>query len=400
MIKNIYYISPRDIRKNRSDAVHIMMCCNALSMHNVNVTLVTPKIKRSNYDVKFEKIFNLYGLKKTFLIVEVPTKIDENSNSKLKALNIVTQKFLHFFRFYLKSKKIFSNKETLVFSQCYISILPYIFLKKMGIVSSKMIFMAAAIKEKSFLHKYVIKNADLIIAGLKYTVSDIIKHTGVEKDKFIDTPLVFLSNSMLEKDDLSKKKCREDLGFESDKKYILYAGKTGIGMKSIGYFIKCAEHLTEYNFVIVGANETTMAYYSDLIVRKNLKNLIVIPFLPLPEYYKYVKAADLLVDYYEATYYNKYYLGPGKSSSYFNSRNPVLFSDLPSLRHLFPEEIVYFVEPDNPLVLISQVKEILLDDEQMKLKADLAYSYAQKHSFEYTMGKILSFCQSKLHDVC
>ena len=387
------------MRKNRSDAVHIMMCCSALSMHNVNVTLVTPKIKRNNYDVKFSNIFSLYGLEKTFSLVEVPTKIDESSKSEIKTLNTIIQKLIHFFIYFFKNKNFFSSNETIVYSQCFISILPYIILKKIGILSSKIVFMAASIKSNSFLHKYVIMNSDLIIAGLKYTVSDIIKYTGVEKGKFIDTPLVFLSNSMMEKDHLSKEECRAEFGFEKDKKYVLYAGKTGIRKKNIKYFLKCAERLTEYNFVIVGANETTMKYYHDLIMSKNLKNLIVVPFLPLKEYYKYVKAADLLVDYYEATYYNKYYLGPGKSSSYFNSKNPVLFSDLPSLRHLFPENIVYFVEPDNSSILISKVKEILLNEEKMKLKAQLAYDYSQKHSFEYTMGKILRFCQSKLNDV-
>ncbi|MBL4710654.1 MAG: hypothetical protein JKY48_19690 [Flavobacteriales bacterium] len=399
MIKNIYYISPRDMRKNRSDAVHIMMCCNALAMHDVNVELVTPEIRRSGYDVKFSDIFALYGLKKTFSIVELPTKINEEINSRLESMTIVFQKIIHFFKFYWSNRKKFSDNETIIYSQCYISSLPYILLKKIGFVSSKLVFTAGSIKETSFLHKYVIRNSDLIIAGLKYTVADIIKYTGVKKDKFIETPLVFLSNSMLGKEDLNKQDCRAELGFYDEKQYILYAGKTGEGMKNVEYFIQCAERLTEFVFVIVGANKTSMKHYCEIKLKKEISNLKIIPFLPLPEYSKYVKAADLLVDYYELSYYNKYYLGPGKSSSYFNSKNPVLFSDLPSLRHLFPEDIVFFVEADNPSLLAQKVESILADKEEMKLKSERAYSYAQKHSFEYTMGKVLGFCQSKLYDV-
>lgn len=387
------------MRKNRSDAVHIMMCCNALAMHNVNVTLVTPTIKRNGYDVKFSEIFALYGLKKTFSIFELPTKINEESEGRLNFLKVIIQKIGHFLKFYWSNRKTFSNNETIIYSQCYISSLPYILLKKMGFVSSKMVFTAASIKETSSLHKYIIRNSDLIIAGLKYTVSDIIKHTGVNKYKFIETPLVFLSNSMLGKEDLNKQDCRVGLGFEADKKHVLYAGKTGVGMKNVDYFIQCAERLTEYVFVIVGANETSMKYYREVKQKKEINNLKIIPFLPLPEYFKYVKAADLLVDYYDSSYYNMYYLGPGKSSSYFNSRNPVLFSDLPSLRHLFPEEIVFFVEPDNPSLLVQKVEDILQNKEEMKLKSERAYNYAQKHSFKYTMGKVLDFCQSRLYDV-
>jgi len=399
MIKSIFYIAPRDMRKNRSDAVHIMMSCNALAMNNVNVTLVTPRVQRSGYDVSYSKIFSLYGLNEIFSITELPTNINEESTAKLKSVSIVRKKLVHFFKFYWKNKSTFNSNETIVYSQCYISVVPYIILEKLGIVSSKMVFTAASIKEKSVLHKFVLRNSYLIIAGLKYTVADIIKHTGISKDKFIDTPLVFLSNSLMGKDDLNKQDCRTELGFEDDKKHVLYAGKTSVGKKSIEYFIQCAEQLTEYVFVIVGANETTMKHYQDVKAKREIKNLKIIPFLPLPEYFKYVKAADLLIDYYESTYYNKYYLGPGKSSSYFSSKNPVLFSDLPSLRHLFPEEIVFFVEPDNPSILIDKVKEILQDEEQMRLKSELAYNYAQNHSFQYTMGKVLNFCQSKLHGI-
>ncbi|WP_412560011.1 glycosyltransferase [Winogradskyella sp. MIT101101] len=385
------------MRKNRSDAVHIMMCCSALAKHNTNVVLVTPKVKRNGYNVKFSEIFDLYGLEQTFNIKELPTRINEKTQGSLKFWTITIQKLIHFFGFFWSNKRTFSNDETIIYSQCYISAVPYILLRKVGLVSSKIVFTAASIKPKSYLHKFVIRNSDLIIAGLKYTVSDIIKHTGVNKEKFADTPLVFLSNSMRGKEELSKQDCRRELKFIDDKKYILYAGKTGVGKKSVEYFLECAKNLEEFNFVLVGANENTMRYYQRVIKEDNLNNLTVVPFLPLPEYYKYVKAADLLVDYYEATYYNKFYLGPGKSSSYFNSKNPVLFSDLPSLRHLFPEEIVFFVEPDNPKLLIKKVKEILQDEEKMNLKSELAYNYAQKHSFEYTMGKILNFCQSKLH---
>ena len=384
------------MRKNRSDAVHIMMCCNALTMHNIEVILVTPKVERETYRVDQSKIFELYGLKETFSIVELPTTIKEDQIGNTNFWTVVSQKFMKYSIFYLRKRKTFSRKDTIVYGQCFISILPYILLRKLGVVSSKLVFTVAAIKKNSKLHRFVIRNADLIVAGLKYTVSDVINYTGVDKDKFVDTPLIFLSNSMKGKERLDKNVCRAELDFKEDEKYIIYAGKTGIEMKSVNCFIECAKQLASYEFVIVGANERTMKHYLKLKADKNIKNLKIVPFLPLPEYYKYVKAADLLIDYYEASYYNKYYLGPGKSSSYFNSKNPVLFSDLPSLRHLFPDDIVYFAEPDNPKLLAEKVEEIFHDDQKMEIKANKAYAYAQQHSFEYTMGKILDNCQSKL----
>ena len=386
------------MRKNRSDAVYIMMCCNALAMHKIEINLITPKIERLEYQIEFSKIFSLYGLKQSFSIIELPTKLIENLLGSISPLKMILQKLYHFNNFYFKNRKTLSENGTLIYAQCYISTLPYIILKKLGLISSKLVFTVSAVKKKSFLHKYILRNSDLIVAPQKYTSIDILKYTGVAKEKLSDIPLMFLSHLKEEENILDKQKCRLELGFENNKNYITYAGKTGKILKSVDYFIECAERLPQFNFVIVGTNETSKAYYNNVIEEKGLKNLIIISFLSLPEYTKYVNASDLLVDYYESTYFNKYYLGPGKSATYFNSKNPVLFSDLPSLRNLYPEDIVYFVKPDNSNLLAKKMEKIFANQEEMNEKANRAYQFSQKYTYEYTMGKILEVCQKKLYE--
>ncbi|MGE0567034.1 MAG: hypothetical protein AB7O73_03720 [Bacteroidia bacterium] len=393
MIENVYYISPRDVRKNRSDAVHIMMCCQALAEKNIKVKLVTPTIVRSEYEIKFEDINALYNIKTKFEIIELPTNIIEKDAIKDTFINMSFQKLLHFTKFYYSNRKNFRSKETVILSQCFISSVPYIFLKKLGLVSSRLTFMAAAIKKNSRLHKFVYKNSDIVVTGLKYTAADIIKYTGTDAKKFTPTPLIFLSNSSIPNEDLAKEECRKIAGFSFDKKYIIYAGKTGEGIKSVDYFIECAKRLPQFNFVIVGANNEAFKSYNERITNESILNLEIKPFMPFKDYNHFVRAADLLVDYYSATYYNTYYLGPGKSASYFSSKNPVIFSDLPSLRHLFPEEIVYFVKPDNISILVGKIIYVLANKAEADDKAERAFQYARKHSFQYTMGRIVDFIQ-------
>ncbi len=395
MIKSVYYISPRDVRKNRSDAVHIMMCCQALSEKKINVTLITPTINRDEYKIKFEDINDLYNIKSKFEIIELPTNITEKGVLKDSFLNTSFQKFVHFLKFYFSNRTKFRTEETVLLSQCFISTVPYILLRKLGLVSSKLIFMAAAVKKKSLLHKFVYKNSDKIVTGLKYTAADIAKYTGVNVTKFTPTPLVFLSNSSIPTEELKKDDCRSLLGFDPEKKYVIYAGKTGEGIKSVDYFIECSKRLKDFNFIIVGANDNAMKNYTHLKEKENISNLEIKPFMPFKEYNYYVRSADLLVDYYSGTYYNKYYLGPGKSASYFSSKNPVIFSDLPSLRHLFPEEIVYFVPPDDINALTEKVVHVLNNKAESDQKAEGAFKYAQQHSFQYTMGRIIDFIQLK-----
>lgn len=394
-IKNLTYISPRDMRKNRTDAVHIMMLCDAFSDLGVKVNLVTPKVYRHEYKVEFNKIFDLYDLEERFQITELDTNIKENQKNRRDALSVIMNKFYYYSLFFWKHRKDFRKSESVVYSKCFISSVPYILLKKMGVVSSKFFFEAASIKKGSLLHKFVCKNADGIVAGLKYTVNDIIKHSGVTPDKFAETPLVFLENGAKKKEVPSKDICRKNLGFQPNKKYILYAGKTGIRKKSVQYFIECAKTLNQFEFVIVGANKSTFKYYTELKEKQSITNLQIYPFMPLRSYFSYLKAADLLVDYYEDTYYNRFFLGPGKSSSYLMSENPVLFPDLPSLRHLFPEDIIFFIEPDNVPKFSEKIISIFSNEKEISQRVERSLAYAQKHSFKNTGRKILKFLESK-----
>ena len=79
-IKKLYYISPRDMRKNRADAVHIMYSCAAFSNNGIDVELITPKIIRNDYTVDNDDIFSLYDVPNNFKITELNTRIKEVNN--------------------------------------------------------------------------------------------------------------------------------------------------------------------------------------------------------------------------------------------------------------------------------------------------------------------------------
>ena len=100
MIKKIYYISPRDMRKNRADAVHIMLTCDGFTKQGIIVELITPYVKRAEYKVAKSKIFDLYGLNESFSINELPTMINEYSSYSTNFFYIVINKFFFFFSFF------------------------------------------------------------------------------------------------------------------------------------------------------------------------------------------------------------------------------------------------------------------------------------------------------------
>ena len=392
--KKIYYISTRDVRKNRADAVHIMLSCQAFSLLDVDVELVTPSVMRDEYVVDKDSIFELYGIENPrFKITELNTNISEIRNKKTSPYRIVLSKLKTFWGFGYKNRIAFRDKETIIYSKCYISTLPLIILKKIGVISSDIVFEAITPKD-SLLHRIIYNNSDRIISHLKFVTDDILKISKASRDKIFEPPY-FTQSEEIEKITQSKKELREELGLNPNEFYVLYAGKAGAKVKPVWYFIDAAAHLPSFTFLIVGANEEGTAAFNRNKIENGIGNLEIRPFQPLKEYYKYVKACDLLIGYYPPTHHNKYHLSPGKSGVYFASKNPCLFSDLPSLRSLFPDEIVFYAEPDNTLKLVESIQYVKNNPKIASKKAAAAFEFATISTYHNFTNCVINFIDSE-----
>lgn len=392
--KKIYYISTRDVRKNRADAVHIMLSCQAFSLLGVDLELVTPSVLRDEYVVDKDSIFELYGIEDPkFNITELNTNISEISNNKTKPYRIVLTKLNAFWRFGFKNRKALRDKETIIYSKCYLSTIPFIVLKKIGLINTEIVFEAITPKD-SLLHRIIYRNSNKIISHLKFVTEDIIKFSKTSRDKIFEPPY-FTQSEEIEKITASKAELRAELGLKPDDFYVLYAGKAGAKVKQVWSFIDTATHLKPLKFLIVGANKGGEAAFNTFKIENELDNLEVRPFQPLTEYYKYVKASDVLIGYYPATHHNKYHLSPGKSGIYFASKNPCVFSDLPSLRSIFPDDIVFYAEPDSTLKLAEVIQYVKNNSQVATKKADAAFEFATISTYHNFAERIVNFIDSE-----
>jgi hypothetical protein len=93
----LLYLSPRDMRKNKADALHIMRTCEAFKENGFNVTLITPRVYRREYKYRFNEIWDLYGIRnKLFPIIELPTLFFENRTKVLsKQIQLFIMHFLY-----------------------------------------------------------------------------------------------------------------------------------------------------------------------------------------------------------------------------------------------------------------------------------------------------------------
>lgn len=393
-IKKIVYISPRDVRKNRADAVHIMLSCQAFSLLNIDVELMTPLVLRDEYYIDKYSIFELYSIKKpTFNITELNTKISEVINNKTKAYRVVLEKFKAFLLFGYRNRRVLSCNETVILSKCYISTIPFIILKKIGLISSDIVFEAITPKNL-LIHRIVYNNSDKIISHLKFVTEDILKYSNLSREKIFEPPLPCQSKE-IEKIDKSKLELRKELRLKPEDSYVLYAGKTGEKVQQVMYFIEAATKVPSLKFLIVGANNKSLSAYNKIKTEKSINNLEIYPFQPLKDYYKFVLASDILIGYYPPTHHNKFHLSPGKSGVYFASKNPCVFSDLPSLRSIFPDDIVFYAEPDNTLKLAESIQYIKDNPELALKKAANAFNFAKKNTYQNYAKCVINFIDSE-----
>jgi glycosyltransferase involved in cell wall biosynthesis len=392
-MKNLYYISPRDLRKNRSDAVHIVLTCDAFAKMGLAVSIITPQVRREEYKVSYNDIFSLYGIQESFKIVELPTRLSEGKNYESKSANIAFQKFFKHLQFAWKNRKSLSQKDAVIFSKCFISTVPYILYRKIGLIKAPIIFETITPKN-TFLHRFIFKNCNFIVSHTKYVSEHILEYASVSTDK-IHLASVPLQTWDFDSIPETREEIRKSLGFFINEQYVVYAGKTGKNILAADYFIDCAKLLPDIKFAIVGANSKAEKEYQERIVNENINNLLIYPFQTLTNYYRFVKAADILVAYYSASKHNMYHLSPGKSGVYFGSKNPVIFSDLPSLRSLFPEEILYYVKPDNPKLLAEQIKNVMSDTDEAAQKTTAALEFSNENDYQNFCYRILEFIQTR-----
>lgn len=385
----ILYLSPRDLRKNRSDAVHMVLSANAFARSIEAVTLLSPHIERE----VAERSLNLpaiYGLDSFgFDIKELGPRIQEKESFLFSWKLIIIKVFFNLM-FALRHVKQL-NEDCVIYSKCFISTLPYLFMKRLGIINAKLVFETITPKQ-SWLHKYVFKYSDGIISHMIFVNQELISNFGVDEKKILTAPMITQANEVRKYTE-DRHQLRSELGFNLTDFYIMYAGKTGVGVKEVDYFIQAAQELPALRFIIVGANEVALKLYEDLILKESIKNIEVRPFQPLSSYYKHVLAADILVGYYPGTAHNRFHLSPGKGGVYLASGNPCIFSDLPSLRSIYPEGSVFYAEADNFHALAKKIEWVHDHPEEAQQYAKVAMDFAMSSNYNRFAKEILAFIE-------
>jgi len=332
---NILYISNSILPSRNANSVHVMKMCQAFAKNGHTVTLLG--INHKEYVVN--NIFDYYGVDKCFEV-------------KLCRLPDFKKKLLLYLFFVFKQLK--RNEGSLVYGRfvsgctfAAISGFP-VYLESHGPLWNTGLITRISFnilrKSNKFKRLILISNAlkNIYIkkAIIPKSIKFVVAHDGA--DELID---------------------RKNFAKLNGRKNVLKIGYVGHLYKGRGIeiIIQCAERLPEFDFHIVGGNESDIKFWKEKIKGHNI---FMYGFQAPNEVEAYRNSFDVYLAPYQKVVTiagngnTVDYMSPLKIFEYMSHRKPIICSDLPVLREILNEKNSILVPCDDVDSWINAIKEI------------------------------------------
>ena len=200
---------------------------------------------------------------------------------------------------------------------------------------------------------------------------------------FVELNAVDLEKFNIQK---TKQELRDVLGLDQSKKIVLYTGHL-FGWKGAETLAEAAELLSEVSFYFLGGKPHDVSSFKTKY--SQFRNIHILGYQQHELIPLWQKAADVLVlPNSGVSKIARYYTSPMKLFEYIASRVPVVASDLPSIREIVDETMVYFAEPDSPQSFAEAITKALEDREQTRRIAQ-AYEAVSSHTWRARAERIL-----------
>ena len=192
--------------------------------------------------------------------------------------------------------------------------------------------------------------------------------------------------------DSTKEVARNLLGLPQDQKIILYAGHL-FSWKGVDTLLASHEFLKENQHIyFIGGSEEDIESFRTKLVKSGAKNVSVVGNKLHSEVPLWYKAADVLVLPNTAKEEaSKNETSPVKLFEYMASGVPIVASDLPSIRNVVNESMVWFFKPDDAGSLAATIHDALEYKEESQNKSLVAKNDVKQYTWSSRIGDISHF---------
>lgn len=248
-----------------------------------------------------------------------------------------------------------------------------------------------------WVNRFCYRNALGLITTNKLKIPVLQKEFGIPAERIFHKPNA-VDTSMF-RIAVSREEARRALGLPKDQTIVLYCGQVVL-WKGVDSLLEACSFLKLNEFIYFNASgdKTTIEEFG---ARKrdlgDPQNVIVIEGVTHKEIPLWLRAADVLVLPNTARdETSKYDTSPIKLFEYMASGRPIVASDLPSLRNVVDESMVWFYEPDNPKALADAIHKALDNAETSLKKSEKAQNEAEKYTWDRRFKDIFRFIETRL----
>lgn len=244
----------------------------------------------------------------------------------------------------------------------------------------------------SFINRFVFKRARGIIATNRLKIREIIKEFRIPLERLLYQPNAV--DVGLFSGETTIHEARRILLLPFDKKVIVYTGslfdwKGSDLLLALHSFLRGDEVL-----YIVGGTDDDIARLKHFLVEKGVQNIVLVGRKPLKDIPMWQQAADILLLPNSARFdASKYETSPVKLFEYMASGRPIVASDLPSVRDIVDENIVFFATADDPSSFARAIHAVLDSEDKGAERARAAREFAKKYSWDERAVHIVDFLQ-------
>ncbi len=369
----LIYISQNRIPSDKGYAIQIMKMCEAFSIIGIDIKLFVLNYKSDNKDK--QNIFDYFNIKKTFPIIQIQSPFI----IKLGKIGYIIQGIFFSIKTLLNGRFGLDDK---IYTRDYIPAIIF------SILGYKVYF-----EIHTHHGSFGIKIAQRLAKGI-IVISKGLKDFYIEKG--FDENNIFIAPSGVDIEEFDElgpiKDIRKVLGLNEQVKIALYTGHL-YKWKGIDTLIKASKIIKDnIKIVCIGGTEydlNNIRKDEDLI---DNKNIYFIGSKPFKDISSYMRSADaFLLPNSNKSIISERFTSPLKLFSYMAIKKPIVVSDLPSMREILDENMVYFFEPGSEKDLVDKIEQVFKDKALSDKRIQNAYKKVQDFSWINRANRLLKF---------
>lgn len=367
----------------------VMRSCEKFAERGIGVELWIPR--RLNEKFEYSDLFSWYRVKKNFVIRKLPAiDLVPLVRGGLGFL-ILTFTFNLSVLFYALARGLLKRALFYTHGPAGVIILA-VFRPRLFMEIHE---LNRRFKRDNFFIKWIFSRVSLFLATNQFKTDFLHKEFGIPYQRLlrqqnaVDVGMFAI--------DLDCEDVRKKLDLPQDKTIILYAGQL-TDWKGVDIFFEASKLLArnEVIYVAGGTDEDIGNYKRKAQSVKCEDKLAIVGRKPHEEVPLWLRAADALVLPHTAKFdIAKFDASPVKLFEYMASGRPVVVSDLPSMREIVDESMVWFFEPDNPQSLADAMHRALLQKKEAGLKINKAREEVGRYSWDRWADNVVAFINNQ-----